>query len=347
MRRDFSLYMDVIRFFAAMVVFLSHSSSQSLTGGLFWQFKDYAQTAVIVFFVLSGYVIAFVVEGKETNLKSYSFARIARLYSILLPALVLTAVLDLAGIYLNPEFDPLLTASYLNLSQFENYILSFFMLNNIWGLQQPPGINGPFWSLSYEVFYYVIFGIVFFVKKTYKWTLAITACILAGPSILILFPTWLFGYFVYKMHQRFKAPRSKLKAGISVVAIGFIIAFAPDLRSIPTSLPFIEREELAGDYFDAVLFSIHLYYAPHLTSFFNFSSERTVKVIRLLGSVTFSMYLFHRPIIQFLAVAFKDSMDSVYYHIMFYSISFFLIFLLSHLFEDKKTIIKKYLNNRF
>ena len=62
MRRDFSLYMDVIRFFAAMVVFLSHSSSQSLTGGLFWQFKDYAQTAVIVFFVLSGYVIAFIVE---------------------------------------------------------------------------------------------------------------------------------------------------------------------------------------------------------------------------------------------------------------------------------------------
>ncbi len=59
MNKSFSLYLDVIRFSAAMVVFLSHTASSSLTDEFLWQFKDYSQTAVMIFFVLSGYVIAF------------------------------------------------------------------------------------------------------------------------------------------------------------------------------------------------------------------------------------------------------------------------------------------------
>jgi peptidoglycan/LPS O-acetylase OafA/YrhL len=53
-----SFYLDTLRILAAMVVFLGHFSQGWLGGGWFWQTQAHGHTAVIVFFVLSGYVIA-------------------------------------------------------------------------------------------------------------------------------------------------------------------------------------------------------------------------------------------------------------------------------------------------
>ena len=44
MNRATSLYLDLARFIAALVVFLGHVSGQRLTGGLFWQFGPYMFT---------------------------------------------------------------------------------------------------------------------------------------------------------------------------------------------------------------------------------------------------------------------------------------------------------------
>ena len=63
-----SLYLDCLRFAAAMVVFLSHAASQKISGGIFWQLKEYDQTAVMIFFVMSGFVIAFVTKERENTI---------------------------------------------------------------------------------------------------------------------------------------------------------------------------------------------------------------------------------------------------------------------------------------
>jgi peptidoglycan/LPS O-acetylase OafA/YrhL len=43
--------------------------------------------AVIVFFVLSGFVIAFVTDGRDRTLAGYALNRLSRLWSVALPAL--------------------------------------------------------------------------------------------------------------------------------------------------------------------------------------------------------------------------------------------------------------------
>src|SRR3954467_15833841 len=101
MKRGTSLYLDVVRFAAALMVFLEHLRAHTRSGfGHFWaahpfwysHFNLFSQTAVTVFFVLSGYVIAHVLATRERTPVDYVASRLARLYSVVLPALLLTAI---------------------------------------------------------------------------------------------------------------------------------------------------------------------------------------------------------------------------------------------------------------
>ena len=102
MTNALSLYLDALRFGAALAFFLSHYSTGRISGGLFWQF-DGGRTAVLVFFVLSGFVIAWVSETRERTLEEYGLSRVARLYSVIIPAFVLTAALDRIGKAIDPR----------------------------------------------------------------------------------------------------------------------------------------------------------------------------------------------------------------------------------------------------
>lgn len=67
MNKEMSLYLDLIRFVSAFLVFVYHSFGNGITGGFLWQIGGYGHTAVMVFFVLSGYVIAYVIVDKRKN----------------------------------------------------------------------------------------------------------------------------------------------------------------------------------------------------------------------------------------------------------------------------------------
>jgi peptidoglycan/LPS O-acetylase OafA/YrhL len=53
-----SIILDIARFTAAFIVFLNHASSEIYTDGFMWWIRPYAQTSVMAFFVISGFVIA-------------------------------------------------------------------------------------------------------------------------------------------------------------------------------------------------------------------------------------------------------------------------------------------------
>jgi len=69
----------------------------TVTGGLLWRLNRAGAPAVSVFFVLSGYVIAHVLSTREKTPLEFTASRFARLYSVLLPALAITAVCDWGG----------------------------------------------------------------------------------------------------------------------------------------------------------------------------------------------------------------------------------------------------------
>ena len=167
MKRGTSLYLDAVRFAAALMVFLEHLRTHTKIGfGNFWAAHPYwyshsnalSQTAVTVFFVLSGYVIAHVLATRERTPLDYAVSRLARLYSVVFPALLLTAACNyLIEVQYPTAFQAFnsggvsgIAASYIGSATFVNRFW-------LWADLEPP--NTPFWTLSFEAFYYVMIAI--------------------------------------------------------------------------------------------------------------------------------------------------------------------------------------------
>ena len=91
MTREFSLYLDFVRFLAAVAVVVNHSNFRWL---ITEELPQWGHSAVMIFFVLSGYVIAYVTDRKENSLREYSISRLGRIYSVAPAALILALVLD-------------------------------------------------------------------------------------------------------------------------------------------------------------------------------------------------------------------------------------------------------------
>jgi peptidoglycan/LPS O-acetylase OafA/YrhL len=291
-----SLYLELVRFSAAMAVFVSHISGHRFTGGLFWQTGGYGDEGVDVFFVLSGFVIAYVTT-RETDARSFAVARLARVYSVALPALAVTIVLDAFGRWLHPEY----YAAWWGY-QTENWTRDFtanlLFLGHLWWLNIGPGSNLPYWSLTYEVWYYLIFGLFLFAGRYRLWCAA-AAALVAGPNILALFPLWLLGVAAFHVcRAQHITPRigAVLLGGTFVAWIASeVIANRYDLRHIGPSV-WVHRDQLPHDYAIGLLFAAQLIgfvAVSHLVSL-----ERFAAPIRWLAGATFTIYLFHWPIAQ-------------------------------------------------
>ena len=101
MNKQTSLYLDLTRFIAAIIVFLWHFSYSKFTWDYLWTF--YWHTAVIFFFVLSGYVISYVSKYKHDNFLHFIKSRISRFYSVIILVIIITFVFDFIWYYINPS----------------------------------------------------------------------------------------------------------------------------------------------------------------------------------------------------------------------------------------------------
>ena len=190
MSRSFSIYLDFLRFSAAVLVVLAHVSQDGVVTSSFW-LDDFGHEAVVIFFVLSGVVIASTAHRPGETLRTYSVARLSRLYSVVIPALIFSYVVKGAvAIYAG---GPLLQEFRSVDLSLQNIFLPplFLSVSSLWGVD--PAWNAPYWSVCYEAWYYIIFGILFFSTSKHKYILAMVAALVAGPAILALFPIWLAG----------------------------------------------------------------------------------------------------------------------------------------------------------
>ena len=193
MPHHLSLYLDVVRFAAALVVVLSHAWLVLFPGyPLHWP----GPAAVIVFFVLSGFMMAYVTDRRDRSLADYALDRLSRLWSVALPALGFGIVL---GPYVSQSvFMPELADSNVAVRTAANAVF----MAQAWFLDFAPPLNGPFWSLNYEAWYYAIFGAWTYLPRASRAPVAILLSLIAGPKILLLMPCWLLGVLVYRTMQR-------------------------------------------------------------------------------------------------------------------------------------------------
>lgn len=304
-----SLYLDLIRFFAAILVLFDHLGVRPFTQDLvWWRLSAYGAPAVVVFFVLSGYVIAYVTATKENTPSLYFRARISRIYSVVIPALLLTWILDLFGSQLNPEFYEIEKIWFKHPS-FEGYLASLFLVNEYAFLGfngVSPGSNSPYWSLSFEFTYYLLFGIIFYFQSWVRYAVGICLLFAAGWTIFAMMPLWLLGVLAYKIRP---LNISKSVLWCAAVFSMVLIAVGVDLSVmsvIPSSAnldlmwgakPF--RREVFYDYYVGILFFVHLTSVKSLLVDVKFDGLRFSGVVRYLGSLTFPLYLLHYPVIAF------------------------------------------------
>jgi peptidoglycan/LPS O-acetylase OafA/YrhL len=144
--------LDSIRAFAAVYVTLGHVFAQNLKFGKFdfGIIFRFGQEAVIIFFILSGFVInySFTLSDDKT-LKTFFFKRFFRIYIPLIFIYILSVILNYLYTH---EFS-------INLYQLLGNI---FMLQDINILKENVIVspflgNLPLWSLSYEWYFYFIY----------------------------------------------------------------------------------------------------------------------------------------------------------------------------------------------
>ena len=348
MKQEISIYLDLVRFSAALLVLVYHTYGRGITGGFLWQISSYGHTAVIVFFVLSGYVIGFVAHSKEKTISEFLAARASRLYSVVFPAVILTFACNEFGryfildIYNGPwnEDEP---------NKYLRYIAALLMLQNIWGVDLSPTNNGVFWSLSYEFFYYLFFATLFYMRGKRKIILLFLLAAIAGPAIVSLFPIWGLGYLAYRFHFSNKVVLHPKVALLLFILSLIILIASPTYRGLVNYKAPVIRGTALLDYIDGIAFFVHLLVAPIVVKKISKMLVMTREVIVFMSSMTFSLYLFHLPLVRLFAgiSPFIDKPSSYANIIFVYLMTIFVILLLGIPVERSKYWYKKWFRGIF
>lgn len=248
--QDESVFFDSIRGFSAFVVLIGHCY-QLLVQPSFenkWLnliFYNAAGYAVMIFFLLSGYMISMslyrnISDNHFTafNFKKFFYARLLRLY----PPLIL-AFLIMLSVFLITDFFNINFVNgnevYLSRDAFKldsGMFASLLFMQNIFRHIFPqPCLNGPLWSLSFEFWFYMIgaaiIGIMFDKHNIKKYLipfviLGVTFLIFGKTkSFLLGFLIWTLGALLAVVHQnpnlinKFKTKKWFICKRIAIVLI--------------------------------------------------------------------------------------------------------------------------------
>lgn len=176
------------RFFAALAVFVSHLAYLSNFNETEWIFEKFfyeGYLGVTFFFILSGFILTYNYYEKfnEINIekiKVFYKARIARIYPVYLLTFVIAIPLSIGGILKEPL--NYLGVGIINLSMLQ----SFIPVPSVYF-----SFNGPAWSISVEMFFYVLFPfLIYFVMKKIKiskkmWLLLFICFVYVSGLILV------------------------------------------------------------------------------------------------------------------------------------------------------------------
>lgn len=150
--------LDLVRASAAIYVVIYHVAQQHLHGPLSLPFR-FGQEAVIVFFLLSGFVI-FANEHHRVHadIGGYVLRRVRRIYPPMLISLLLAMVLYSVD------------RAYAGQFRVRDLVATLLCVQDISALK--PGViadpflnNNPLWSLSYEVTFYLLFPLTMMLKR--------------------------------------------------------------------------------------------------------------------------------------------------------------------------------------
>ncbi len=308
----FSLWLDLFRWLAALAVctshlraavFMDYSPQFSWLVRPFYFVTGFGYEAVLVFFVLSGYLVGGeVLRGLrrgDFDGRVYACRRLGRLYAVYVAALLLGALWDHVGLhFLNDRLlytaaaptTPMFffsVAAQLNWPTFAGNLVFCQTL-----LVPPFGSNHPLWSLANEAWYYLLFPLV----AGLLWGRGAGRMKLAGLLVLVAvlwfvrgdllnyFLLWLVGAGLHFL------PRAVLRgAWIAPLALAASLALARfHVLDVKHTFP--------GDLLIAVTFALWLNYLEHRPV----NPPGPPALHRRLAGFSYTLYLVHWPLLLLL-----------------------------------------------
>lgn len=334
-----------LRFLAALLVVIFHFGKNT------WPFNtniispiiNEGSIAVSFFFFLSGVVLAFNYLGKSAfNKKEFFVKRFARIYPLYLLAFISTLILGIAFKNAFPKGLSILLQLFSLHSWFPDVCLE---------------INFPSWSISVEIFFYLMFPLILKIinrlgnlKSTILiitvWLLSILQHYFFLENLYIpnnskidhfiqFFPLWHFNTFLigilcakYILKQKESTSQYFLKPFI-LLSIG-IIAFFILLGTDNIIKPYTHNGLMAP-----VFFLIIAGLAIDKSSFSTFLGN---KFFILLGNASYAIYLLQWPVyILLCAIIGQEKLEGLNFYLY---LTFLIIFcIVIYLFFEKK--IKK------
>ncbi|MFT4061218.1 MAG: acyltransferase [Edaphocola sp.] len=333
-----SYYLDVVRITAAFIVLVAHAlatSNRAFESNIF--VAHLSHNAVVVFFVLSGFVISHTTYSTKRNAIEYFAARYGRLYSIMFAAVLLTVLCYLLGKGVHAP-----TISEYDQGNFATRaLLSLFYLNEIWFLSAAPLINGPLWSLGYEFWYYIIFGLYTY-RNNQKYTtlLLLMALLFVGPKILVMMLIWLLGFVAYRANTKYRNIKNRRLIAIALVAISYVLAlYMPAFPHKMGSAPLYWASQYITDIFIGLFVALAFAFLPTNQEPAVPAKTKANKFVKWLSAMTFPLYVFHFPLLVlgkcFLQRLHATNVINIYYWAMTI-IVFVIAIALGHFLEKRK-----------
>ena len=328
---DRNLWLDMARGLSALAVCLGHLRNALLVdfGALehpgilvkaFYIMTGLGHQSVMVFFVLSGYFVGggILRSGSKFIWSSYLSSRLTRLWVVLIPCLVLTWFIDqmvnsyVPGVLSGENFD--IWHSGPKPGEYSASLHTF--LANVFFLQTIAspvfGSNGPLWSLANEFWYYILFPLLVFSigiagsgKILWRSLAFILALVLAWwlpEDVLYGFLIWMMGVAVYLLRPWLSSLRSR---AVNFVALSGLLLFCLSL-GYSKSTKLLEYMAIDPDLLVGFSFSV-LCLALTYRPFPAIRYRVTARLSLSLSEMSYSLYVFHFPIVVFIAsIAYKS-----------------------------------------
>lgn len=365
-----SIYLDFVRGVAAILVLMEHLGSRLFLGygylqnpsaiiKLLYLLNLLGGPSVIVFFVLSGLfisrtVLKSIVDNKW-SWKSYLVNRLSRLYVVLIPALFLTLITDMLASHF---FDyNRYSDNYTNIKEFFG---NLFYLQNIYVGSY--GSNGPLWSLGYEFWYYMLFPIIILLLRIQKKILKVVyLCItlaiilLIGQRMSYYFLIWLVGMLVLLLPA---TPRAKNKFFMTISFL--LVCLAMVMRPLVNNgRLFVEHHTnnlFIVDLFIGLSLGLLIYIFMHGTTKKTMTESKNKwfeKTSKLVASFSFSLYLIHYPIINFVYYGaakngfngLQPNLSSVLIEILIVALMCTIAFIFSRITEVRTNVVRTMIMN--
>ncbi|WLI90663.1 acyltransferase [Massilia sp. R2A-15] len=303
-----SVLIAVLRGLAAIEVAAAHLRAEVYPGlrevagpPLWFQglafITGFAHHAVLVFFVISGWLVGGSLLDKfrqPAAIAGYAIDRVTRLWTVLIPTFVLTLLLGVGT--------GVVSASRIDFSPSNSYSALAFA-GNLFGLQTVSvpvfGDNLALWSLANETWYYLMFPLL----VAAFWAHRLAARFACGATVIALaglLPGPLVGYFaVWLLGVAFS--RIRIECGAGVRACWLVLAAALWVYyRLAWNMDAFDFANLAPDLVCSVVFLVFMSSLQFQASASSTLRRPLAKIGGFFADFSFSLYVLHLPLIGLL-----------------------------------------------